>query len=132
VALINPDKRSQHNIKRVVALPGERVEVRQGELILNGRRLGYTSAPAQRAGAFPGAVSWEHGVGRDHLIALPTTQEAAATDLPETTVPKGHCLVLNDNRGNTYDSRQYGPVPLADIIGRAEYVYWPRWARLSP
>lgn len=122
VALINPNNRSQTNIKRVVALPGDRIEVRGGEVILNGKQLGHAVETAK--GTSDKALLEEVG-GREYPIALPTGQAAGAASLPETTVPNGHCVVLNDNRANTYDSRQYGLVPLGDILGRVDYIYWP-------
>lgn len=48
-------------------------------------------------------------------------------------VPDGHCFVLGDNRGNSRDSRQLGPIPLRDVMGRVEYIYLPAeiWSRFG-
>jgi signal peptidase I len=46
-------------------------------------------------------------------------------DFEKIKVPEHHCFVLGDNRNNSIDSRDFGPVPLATIKGRADYIYWP-------
>jgi signal peptidase I len=83
-------------IKRVVALPGETVEVRDGQALINGRPL---------------EEPW-------------TTQPGGPDYLP-TPVPPLHVFVLGDNRGSSRDSRSFGPVLLDQVIGRAWFVYWP-------
>ena len=56
-----------------------------------------------------------------------------AADHAETTVPDGACFVLGDNRDSCKDSRSFGPVPLADLIGRVAYTFWPAttWRRFG-
>lgn len=83
-------------IKRVVALPGETVAVQSGQVFVDGMPL--TEPWAVRQGG---------------------------PDYPPTVVPEGHVFVLGDNRGHSNDSRSFGPVPLANIIGHAVFVYWP-------
>jgi len=105
VACVNPNKRHQTNIRRVAALPGDTVEMRDGVLLVNGQQV--------------------------TLNAL-AGQQTQAGEFPLTKLANGYCFVLNDNRGHAEDSRSFGPVPLGDIIGRAEVVYWPRWVKLRP
>ena len=87
-------------IKRVVAGPGDRLAVRDGHVVLNGR--------LQRE---PFTLPCEGG---------------EACDLPqEITVPADHYFMMGDNRGSSDDSRFWGPVPREWIIGEAFATYWP-------
>ena len=87
-------------IKRVVALAGDTVAIRDGHVIRNGRRADEPFA-ADCGGA-------------------------DGCDLPDAiTVPAGTVYVLGDNRGNSLDSRFWGPVPIRWVIGEARASYWP-------
>ena len=91
----NPD---EDLIKRVVGLPGDTIAVRRGHLLLNGER--------QR----------EPFVNKK----LPDRSFYA-----KTKVPKGHVFVMGDNRGNSADSRVFGPLPEKNIEGEAFLRFWP-------
>lgn len=86
-------------IKRVVALPGDRLEVRDGRVVRNGR---LADEPFIRA----------CGGGSD-------------CDLKPITIPPGHYFMMGDNRGESEDSRFWGPVPRDWFIGGAFATYWP-------
>ena len=100
-------------IKRVVGLPGDRLSLRSGHLFVNGKPLpeGYVrrvgGSTEQTLPAFDGG-----GV------------EAWSLATPYT-VPPGHYFVMGDNRTESNDSRYWGTVPRANIIGRAFFIYWP-------
>ncbi len=138
VVFISPDQRHRLYIKRVVALPGDTVEITGGELIVNGEMLQRTVGEVAGRELPEGQVFWEHNAQVKYEVVLPFPSAAAAAttapagDLPELTVPHGHCFVLGDVRGLGADSRTFGPVPLRDLIGRAERIYWPRWADPKP
>lgn len=85
-------------IKRVMAVAGETVEVRDGHVFINGRRLDE-----------PWVAEYNFG-GRSYPPAL---------------IPADHVFVLGDNRSNSRDSRAIGPVHVDSIRGRVEFVYWP-------
>lgn len=87
-------------IKRVVAGPGDRLRVRDGHVILNGKPL-------------------------DEPYARPCG-EGPGCDFPgEITIPKDHWFMMGDNRGQSDDSRFWGPVPRDWFIGGAFATYWP-------
>ncbi|MBV9338641.1 MAG: signal peptidase I [Solirubrobacterales bacterium] len=91
---------SQTFIKRVVGLPGDRLSIRNGHVIRNGKRE-PDSYIVQCAGD-------------------------AACNFPQTiTVPLGDYYMMGDNRPDSEDSRFWGPVPRAWIIGKAFLTYWP-------
>ncbi|MEO7495149.1 MAG: signal peptidase I [Massilia sp.] len=112
-------------IKRIVALPGDVVEMHGDQLIINGKPASYTplsfeteqvrgqDTPAQRLREASGASV--------HTIQLlPTVQ--SRRDFAAVTVPPDQFLMLGDNRNNSGDSRFFGFVPRALLIGRAERV----------
>lgn len=84
-------------IKRVVGLPGETVEGRDGEVWINGSPL-----------------------EEDYLPERVTT-----STFSEQTIPDGHVWVMGDNRNGSEDSRRFGPVPASTIVGRAFVIIWP-------
>jgi signal peptidase I len=133
----NPDKRRQRYIKRVVAVAGDTVEIRNGVLIINGKKIERRELPemseASTGGSLPGTVFEETNAGASYRIILTSKDIAAKADMKPTVVPKYHCFVLGDNRHNSRDSRQFGSIPLAGIIGRIDYVYFPaeNWSRFG-
>jgi signal peptidase I len=82
-------------IKRVVAVGGETVEVRGCLVLVDGRTLPKVASDGCGPGTGP------------------------------TAVPAGHVYLLGDNRGESLDSRGFGPVAVADVVGRVDVVVWP-------
>jgi signal peptidase I len=121
-------------VKRVVGVAGDRVEVRGGELFINGVTARLPSAampcvlPASAAAegddgreGGPLTCHTEELSGRSYLTAhLPD----AIRDRGATTVPDGQVYVLGDNRDNSHDSRFFGPVPVDMVVGRAMVRWW--------
>jgi signal peptidase I len=87
-------------IKRVVRLPGDHLSIRDGHVTRNGHR---ETAPYAQACDQPTVCSFHDTI----------------------TVPAGDYYVMGDNRGNSDDSRFWGPVPQRWIIGTALLTYWP-------
>jgi signal peptidase I len=96
IVVINSSDQSEMLIKRVVGLPGESIEVKNGQVFINGQLLEETWTHRQGGGQFG----------------------------PQT-IPPLHVFVLGDNRGASNDSRNFGPVPIDDIVGQAWISYWP-------
>ena len=94
---------SRDLIKRVIALPGETIEVRNCEVIIDGQLL-----------------------EEPYLDPEVVTPDNCGGETPPTTVPDGHVFVMGDNRGGSLDSRNLGPIDEDDLVGRAFVVFWPR------
>ena len=113
-------------IKRIAAVPGDRIAMRDKQIILNGQAAGYASLalPAERDAldAPWQAQAWlEQVAGETHAIQwLPGLP--ARDNFDERTIPAGQYLVLGDNRDNSADSRYIGLVPRRLLIGRAVRV----------
>ncbi|MBU2575339.1 MAG: signal peptidase I [Elusimicrobia bacterium] len=117
-------------IKRVIGLPGDRVELRNGAVFINGKTLGeepYVQYLDPRR--YPGSNDkmppedyqrfWETR-GLAKMIS-----ELVRDNFGPVTVPPGHYMVMGDNRDRSCDSRYWGPVPEYLIKGRAWFIYWP-------
>lgn len=118
-------------IKRVIGLPGDRVQMRQGRLFINGvkverRRLGAFSYRDHKSGAIIRITRYEEILpgGARHPI-LEATDGGPYDNTREFTVPEGHYFMMGDNRDNSVDSRAtVGFVPLENFIGRAEMIFF--------
>ena len=112
-------------IKRVLALPGDVVEMRDEQLVINGQPAGYSQpreAPEPMHGGVTTALQLTETVGGgQHRIQVMPQIEAMRNFAP-VTIPKDQFLMLGDNRDNSADSRFIGLVPRALLIGRAERV----------
>lgn len=96
VVVIDSPEQSEMLIKRVVGLPGETIEVKNGTVYMNGELLEEKWLLRQGGGNYGPRV-----------------------------VPPLHVFVLGDNRGASNDSRTFGPVPIENIVGHAWISYWP-------
>ena len=99
-----PRNPSQEYIKRVIGLPGDQVEIRNGDVIVNGETL-----------------------EEDYINASPAY-------VGSWTVPEGRLFVLGDNRNNSSDSHDWGFLPDEYLIGKAVFIYWPptEWGMIEP
>jgi len=85
-------------IKRVIALPGDRLRIDHGAVILNGRRLLENYVPEEY-------------------------QDSRS--VAEMVIPEGTYYMMGDHRSISSDSREFGPVERSLIYGKAVFIYWP-------
>ncbi|MDQ8046040.1 MAG: signal peptidase I [Solirubrobacteraceae bacterium] len=93
-----PGKAPKQYVKRVVGVPGDRLQIVHGHVIRNGRPV---------------------------VEPYARTCDDAECNLRPFTVPGGTYFMMGDNRGDSNDSRYWGPLPRNQIIGRAFATYWP-------
>lgn len=112
-------------IKRVLALPGDRVEMRNERLVINGVESQYSLEEVAQEATAEGrmeALRMDEMVdGRRHRIQI-LPQRLVARDFGPVLVPRDAYLMLGDNRDNSADSRAIGFVPRHLLIGRAERI----------
>ena len=137
-------------IKRIIGLPGDKIQVREGRLYLNGTLVERKPLPGYVArGPFGSNMTipmFEETLpnGVKHLI-LEKTDRGQLDNTSVYTVPPGHVFGMGDNRDDSLDSRvlsEVGYIPIENLVGRAEFVFfsydpegasWPltvRWSRL--
>ncbi|MGD1873182.1 MAG: signal peptidase I [Mastigocoleus sp.] len=97
-------------IKRIIALPGEKVEVKDGKVYIDNQPLKEDRYLAQ---------------GERTVIDACNSGENPVFLSKPVTIPSNSYLVLGDNRDSSYDSRCWGVVPRDNIIGRAVVRFWP-------
>ncbi|HEY1901869.1 MAG TPA: signal peptidase I [Terracidiphilus sp.] len=116
-------------VKRLIGVPGDHIHLHNGIVILNGVAQ---NPPQSEKDVFanPGETEF-----LDEFPSIPPAQDASATeawavDAPnhivngDLVVPPGHYFMMGDNRHNSLDSRYWGFVPRANIVGRPLFNYW--------
>jgi signal peptidase I len=84
-------------IKRVVGLPGETIEVKDGKVWINNQAM----------------------------IESSYIKEPPVYDMPPLKIPENHFFMMGDNRNNSMDSHVWGPLPIKNVIGHAAFRFWP-------
>jgi signal peptidase I len=133
---------NQNWIKRVIGMPGDRIETRGSELYVNGERVGTTEvgpfqgnprrSEDQLMLTYGAKIYTEHLGSVDHAIAL--MDAGQPNDIPNpvvpSEVPKGCYIMMGDNRDNSTDSRWWGCMPESHLVGKAVLV-WLSWKGLG-
>ncbi len=148
---VHPE-RDEDYIKRVVALPGDRIAVTNGQIVLNGQPVPQAAEPAldlpvdenSRCLGFGEPTYRQTDEDGQPVCRVPVYRETLPNganyliidhmrqpldNFPEMTVPEDHVFVMGDNRDHSADSRELdssrgllGPIPLENIGGRAEFI----------
>jgi signal peptidase I len=115
IVFVFPEDRTKDFIKRVVAVAGDTIEIRNKTVILNGQEVRHPHAHFYSNVIMPGDMN-----PRDNMNPA--------------TVPPGHVFVMGDNRDFSHDSRFWGFVPVEDVKGEAFLIYYSDhpsgWSRL--
>lgn len=97
VVFAAPHEANRDFIKRVIAIEGQKVQIKKGEVFVNGKLRG------------------EPQVRKDHDLS----------NYGPVTIPKDSIFVMGDNRANSFDSRFFGPLSEKKLVGKAFLIYWP-------
>lgn len=108
IVVFNPPERAMGNgnafIKRVVGLPGEKIDIHEGKVWIDGKDL--NEPYVMEAPRYPDP-NWE------------------ALGIPDGVIPKDKVFVMGDNRNNSQDSHVWGALPIDNIIGQTVFRFWP-------
>ncbi|MDT3424492.1 signal peptidase I [Paenibacillus forsythiae] len=99
-------------IKRVIAVAGDTVKVEGDVVTVNGKKVDETY--------IQGAIDEAHKNNQ-----LYNNKNFPNENFQDGVVPKGHVFAMGDNRSDSTDSRMIGYIPLGDIVGRADVIFWP-------
>ncbi len=107
-------ERKRDFIKRLIGLPGETLEIRDGNVYINGKII--TKPEKIRENYYYNKEDWRYGKSYRKIH-----------------IPEGEYFVLGDNSGNSSDSRNWGFVEREDFLGKAICIYWPlkRWRKIE-
>ncbi len=112
IAFRFPGDEEQLLIRRVIALPGETVEIREGRVIVNNKEFGYTGVSE---------AQWTES-GFEGKVKYPITPNPRLS-MEIVTVPKGSLFVLSDNRTRGDDSRDWGMVPVKHVESEIALIW---------
>lgn len=128
VVFESPEDPSLDLIKRCIAVSGQTVEIKDGEVFVDGKPEGKRTLLGEKFDPAEGEYILTYKVSRDDGQEYEIRQYKLTNDTPENrpavTVPDGHFFMMGDNRDNSRDSRFWGTVPLENVIGQGMLIYW--------
>ena len=131
VVFKKPSDNKTDYIKRVIGLPGDRIQVKEGRLYINSQIVERTRTEpfayeeGSRVALIPQYVETLPN-GRKHVI-LELSDRGPLDDTPEYVVPAGHYFAMGDNRDNSQDSRvlsEVGYIPAENLVGKAQVLFF--------
>ena len=128
VMVFFPPHEKRYFIKRVVGLPGDKIDYSNNQLLINGEKVPeelLATLPERR----PYYQEYDEQLGDvNHKIhkLLDSARHSLDTSM---VVPEGHYFMMGDNRNNSSDSRVWGTVPEENIVGKA-FAIWMHWEKL--
>lgn len=143
VIFMNPENRHQNFIKRVVAVAGDTVEIKDNQLYINDQQLERQELPQPSLNkmkikddgtTLEGDVYREINGNAEYKIFIEKqSNDKSSRNFAKITIPANHYFVLSDNRNQSKDSRQFGPISIETIKGRVDFLYWPAkdWSRFG-
>lgn len=135
-----PKDKTKHFVKRVIGLPGDKIEIKGLDLYVNGKKISSKEGPNLEVRQDEKSIKrtitlYEEGDSGTYAVFYIKGSERKDLSI---TVPEGYCFVIGDNRDNSMDSRHWGPIPLDDVVARAKLVYFSfdpeggiRWGRIG-
>jgi len=134
VVFTTPKDTTVDYVKRVVGLPGDRIQMRQGQLVLNDRPVARIALKDAAAGSACGGEAgtrvkrWRETMPNGaSYITYDCVDNGFADNTEVFTVPPGHFFALGDNRDNSADSRfksSMGFIPMDNLIGKVTRIFW--------
>jgi signal peptidase I len=111
-----PNDRTKYFIKRIIGLPGDKLQINGTDVSINGKSLKMQETP------LPKGTQVTETDGKTTWQVVWTTD---GKNLPQTdlTIPAGNIFAMGDNRSASNDSRFFGTVPLQDVVGKARQVW---------
>lgn len=129
IVVFKSPKTGEVLVKRCVGLPGDTVELRNNHLIINGSPVMIEDSPTAFAEKMPNGITVEQRVYPEtlgthrHPITI-TPRIPAERDFGPLVVPPSQYWMMGDNRDRSADSRYFGFVPRANLMGRSSRVFW--------
>lgn len=134
-----PENEDKNYIKRIVGVPGDKIQIIKGKLFINDQETPITPVDKQPADTVlpgryyeqPAVYDEQLGVVRHRIQHL---RDQSQNDYGPKLIPEDSVFVMGDNRDNSQDSRVWGFVKFEKILGRAFIIYWSwdgddRWVR---
>lgn len=128
---VYPNDRTKNYIKRIIGLPGDKIRI-------NGHAIWVNEKPLTQAQQTQGNTVKVSEVFEENRWQVQWRKTDVVSQETSLTVLPGHAFVLGDNRDTSQDSRLFGTVPIADIVGRARQIWFSkqaqagiRWDRLG-